>query len=163
MIAAMANNRVIGSDNGMPWHLPADLRHFKTITSGKPVVMGRNTFESIGRPLPNRTNIVVTGNPDFEAEGVVIVTSLDAALKLAAEHTDEAEEVMVIGGGKVYEALLPHADVLYLTYIDLEVNGDTFFPDYQNQGEWQELHHQACQADEKNPHNYTFVTLERKA
>lgn len=163
MIAAMAHNRVIGCDNKMPWHLPADLRFFKKVTTGKPVVMGRNTFESIGRPLPNRTNIVVTSNADYSPDGVIVVTNLDAALQVASEHMGESDEVMVIGGGKVYEALLSKTDVLYLTHIDLNVDGDTYFPDYNSQGNWHQSDKQVFKADEKNPYDYTFVTLKRSA
>ena len=157
MIAAMANNRVIGQDNKMPWHLPADLQHFKAVTMSKPVIMGRKTFESIGRPLPGRRNIVISRNVDYQAVGVEVVTSPEAAISLVCE----LDEVMVIGGGNVYKQFLEHADTLYLTFIDLDVDGDTQFPDYEKIANWQvaEQHHH--QGDEKNLYAYTFVTLDK--
>ena len=127
LIAARARNGVIGLDNRMPWYLPEDLAYFKRVTLGKPVVMGRKTFESIGRPLPGRLNIVVTRNPDWQAAGVQVAHSLDAALALAAEAVPE--EIMLIGGAELYRQALPQADVLYLTEIDAEFAGDAFFPE----------------------------------
>ncbi|MEJ2765823.1 type 3 dihydrofolate reductase [Photobacterium sp. MCCC 1A19761] len=157
MIAAMAHDRVIGKDNAMPWHLPADFAWFKQATMGKPVVMGRKTFESIGRPLPGRHNIVISRNPDFQADGVTVVNDI-AAAKAAAGSVDE---LMIIGGGAIYTACLAQADRLYLTFIDVEVTGDTRFPDW---GEgWQEVHHESYAADEKNAHDMRFVILERAA
>ncbi|WP_435275798.1 type 3 dihydrofolate reductase [Psychrobium sp. nBUS_13] len=140
MIAAMAKNRVIGKDNKMPWHLPEELAYFKKITMGKPIVMGRNTFESIGRPLPGRQNIVVSRNSELSIEGVTVVNSIDEAISAA----DNCEELMIIGGAMLYEHMLPKADVLYLTEIELDVDGDAYFPDY-NQHQWLksdvEVHH----------------------
>ncbi|MCG9024478.1 dihydrofolate reductase [Laribacter hongkongensis] len=127
LIAARARNGVIGLDNRMPWHLPEDLAYFKRVTLGKPVVMGRKTFESIGRPLPGRLNIVVTRNPGWQAAGVQVAHSLDAALVLAAAAVPE--EIMLIGGAELYRQALPQADVLYLTEIDAEFAGDAFFPE----------------------------------
>ena len=127
LIAARARNGVIGLDNQMPWHLPEDLAYFKRVTLGKPVLMGRKTFESIGRPLPGRLNIVVTRNPDWQAAGVQVAHSLDAALALAAAAAPE--EIMLIGGAELYRQALPQADVLYLTEIDAEFAGDAFFPE----------------------------------
>ncbi|MCG9095644.1 dihydrofolate reductase [Laribacter hongkongensis] len=127
LIAARARNGVIGLDNRMPWHLPEDLAYFKRVTLGKPVVMGRKTFESIGRPLPGRLNIVVTRNPGWQAAGVQVAHSLDAALALAAVAAPE--EIMLIGGAELYRQALPQADVLYLTEIDAEFAGDAFFPE----------------------------------
>ncbi|MCG8995795.1 dihydrofolate reductase [Laribacter hongkongensis] len=127
LIAARARNGVIGLDNRMPWHLPEDLAYFKHVTLGKPVVMGRKTFESIGRPLPGRLNIVVTRNPDWQAAGIQVAHSLDAALALAAAAAPE--EIMLIGGAELYRQALPQADVLYLTEIDAEFAGDAFFPE----------------------------------
>ncbi len=155
MIAAMANNRVIGQDNQMPWHLPADLQHFKKVTMAKPVIMGRKTFESIGRPLPGRQNIIITRNADYTAEGIEVVTSPEAALALVAD----VEEVMIIGGGNIYEQFLSQADRLYLTFIDLEVSGDTQFPDYECVANWTVVEQEQHQPDNKNPYSYTFVTL----
>ncbi len=125
MIAAMANDRVIGKDNAMPWHLPADFAWFKQSTLGKPIVMGgRKTFESIGRPLPGRQNIVISRNPNYHAEGVTVVPDIAAAKKAAGD----VEELMIIGGGRIYAACLPEADRLYLTFIDLIVEGGYLFP-----------------------------------
>lgn len=156
LIAAMAADRVIGMDNAMPWHLPADLAWFKRHTLNKPVIMGRRTWESIGRPLPDRLNIVISSQP-ATAEGATWVTSLEDALKAAGD----AEEVMVIGGGRIYEQLLPKADKLYLTHIDAEVVGDTTFPDFEPE-EWQSTFSEFHDADEKNSHSYCFEILERR-
>lgn len=152
LVAAMAKNRVIGKENAMPWHLPADLQHFKAVTLGKPIIMGRKTYESIGRPLPGRQNIVISRNSDYQLEGCDTVTSFEAAL----EATKNAEEVMVIGGGFLYSQVLPLANKLYLTFIDLEVDGDTQFPEYE-QLSLTEIKRKTFQADEKNPYNYAFV------
>ncbi|SIR54195.1 type 3 dihydrofolate reductase [Aeromonas veronii] len=158
MIAAMAHDRVIGKDNQMPWHLPADLAHFKRVTLGKPVLMGRKTFESIGRPLPGRRNLVISRNPDYQAEGIEVVGSVEAALALLAGSS--VEELMVIGGGHLYAEMLPSADCLYLTQIDLAVEGDTRFPAFDD-GQWQRVDCESHPADEKNPHPYSFETWQR--
>ncbi|MCH1920219.1 type 3 dihydrofolate reductase [Shewanella sp. A3A] len=131
MIAAMAHNRVIGKDNQMPWHLPEDLRHFKAMTLGKPIIMGRRTFESIGRPLPGRVNIVISRQTDYHADGITLVSSLNDALLAAGE----VEEVVIIGGGQLYREALPLAQRLYITEIDLAVEGDTTFPEWDD-GTW---------------------------
>lgn len=159
MIAAMAHDRVIGKDNQMPWHLPADLAHFKRVTLGKPVLMGRKTFESIGRPLPGRRNLVISRNPDYQAEGIEVVGSVEAALALLAGSS--VEELMVIGGGHLYAEMLPSADCLYLTRIDLAVVGDTRFPAFDD-GQWQRIECESHPADEKNPHPYSFETWQRR-
>ncbi|MFQ1649526.1 type 3 dihydrofolate reductase [Aeromonas veronii] len=159
MIAAMAHDRVIGKDNQMPWHLPADLAHFKRVTLGKPVLMGRKTFESIGRPLPGRRNLVISRNPDYQAEGIEMVGSVEAALALLAGSS--VEELMVIGGGHLYAEMLPSADCLYLTRIDLAVEGDTRFPAFDD-GQWQRVDCESHPADEKNPHPYSFETWQRR-
>ena len=159
MIAAMAHDRVIGKDNQMPWHLPADLAHFKRVTLGKPVLMGRKTFESIGRPLPGRRNLVISRNPDYQAEGIEVVGSVEAALALLAGSS--VEELMVIGGGHLYAEMLPSADCLYLTQIDLAVEGDTRFPAFDD-GQWQRVDCESHPADEKNPHLYSFETWQRR-
>ncbi|MFM5178818.1 type 3 dihydrofolate reductase [Aeromonas veronii] len=159
MIAAMAHDRVIGKDNQMPWHLPADLAHFKRVTLGKPVLMGRKTFESIGRPLPGRRNLVISRNPDYQAEGIEVVGSVEAALALLAGSS--VEELMVIGGGHLYAEMLPSADCLYLTQIDLAVEGDTRFPAFDD-GQWQRVDCESHSADEKNPHPYSFETWQRR-
>ncbi len=163
MIAALARNgnierdnpHVIGNDNAMPWHLPADFSWFKKQTIDKPVVMGRKTFESIGKPLPNRRNIVVTRNPEFSADGVTIVKSVDMALAEAGD----SDEVMIIGGGSIYNECLSKANRLYLTFIDAEITGDTYFPRW---GEgWSETYSEDYSADEKNAYDMRFVVLER--
>ncbi|MEL0610798.1 type 3 dihydrofolate reductase [Vibrio echinoideorum] len=155
MIAAMANNRVIGKDNQMPWHLPADFAWFKRSTMGKPVVMGRKTYDSIGRPLPGRLNVVISRDESLKIEGVTTVTSIELALELLSD----VDEVMIIGGGSIYESCLPKADKLYLTYIDFAVDGDTQFPEW---GEgWKQSFSETYQSDEKNKHNMEFVILER--
>lgn len=161
MIAAMANGRVIGADNGMPWHLPADLRHFKQVTIGKPVIMGRKTYESIGRALPGRTNIVISSQAGYSLDDATVVTSPEEALRVATSSPDADDEVMVIGGGTIYSSFLPSAQTLYLTFIDLEVEGDTRFPDYEAAATWHEIAREDNQPDERNPHRYSFVTLHR--
>lgn len=153
MIAAMANNRIIGKDNDMPWHLPADLKHFKAVTLGKPVIMGRRTYESIGRLLPGRVNIIITRNPEYAIEGAIMAESPEKALSLAGD----VEEVMVIGGGKIYSDFLTRADRLYLTHIDLDVEGDTQFPDYQAVADWEVLESISFSPDELNQYHYRFV------
>ncbi len=155
MIAAMARNRVIGKDNQMPWHLPADFAWFKKCTMGKPVIMGRKTFDSIGRPLPGRINIVISRDKNLTIEGVSCVASIEQALELVNTH----DEVMIIGGGSIYQACLPIADRLYLTFIELDVEGDTQFPDW---GEgWHKSYSEHYVADEKNLHNMEFVVMEK--
>ena len=125
IVVAMADNRVIGQDNRLPWHLPADLKHFKQLTTGKPILMGRKTWESIGRPLPERTNIVITRDPDYQAAGCTVVHSVDAALRAAEPHS----EVMVIGGAELYRQVLPEVSTIYLTQVHADVEGDTVFPE----------------------------------
>lgn len=157
MIAAMADNRIIGKDNQMPWHLPADLKHFKAVTLNKPVIMGRKTYESIGKALPQRLNIVVTRDESYQLEDATVVSSPEAAMSIAGD----VEEVMVIGGGTIYEHFLPHCDRLYVTEIKLKVSGDTQFPDYHSHAKWQETEAQYFNADDKNPYPYAFKTLDR--
>lgn len=156
LIVAMGSNRVIGVDNRMPWHLSADLKRFRHITLGKPVLMGRKTFESIGRPLPERTNIVLTGNPGYAAPGCVVAHSLEEALRMAGEG-----EVMVIGGAALYQACLPRAERLYLTLIHREFAGDTFFPAF-DPAEWREAAREDV-ADDPSGLSYSFLRLERPA
>ncbi|WP_045379460.1 type 3 dihydrofolate reductase [Vibrio campbellii] len=155
MIAAMADNRIIGKDNQMPWHLPADFAWFKRCTMGKPVVMGRKTYESIGRPLPGRLNIVISRDASLSIEGVTTVTSIEQALEVAGE----VEEVMIIGGGAIYAACLPMANKLYVTHIEAKIEGDTQFPDWGS--EFKETYSEAYQADEKNAYNMRFTVLEK--
>ena len=131
IIAAMDRNRLIGNNNELPWHLPADLAHFKKITLNKPILMGRKTYESIGRPLPGRQNIVLTRKADLEIEGVTVVTSLEAAIEIC----EGIDEVMVIGGGTIYELVIPQAQRMYLSYVDGEFEGDAWFPDF-DESQW---------------------------
>lgn len=159
IISALAKNRAIGKKNDLPWHLPADLKHFKETTTGKTIVMGLNTFKSIGsRPLPNRKNIVLSSDSESKVpEGVVLVNSLESVL----EMTKDEKEVMICGGAIVYQQFLPLADRLYLTYIDHDFEGDIFFPEFDMQS-WQEVSREDHQPDEKNLYPYSFVILERK-
>jgi len=156
IIAAMDRNRLIGNNNQLPWHLPADLQFFKRTTLGKPILMGRKTFDSIGRPLPGRRNVIISRNPNYQAAGCDVVHSIEEALKLVKE----SEEVMLIGGATLYEQALPRAQRLYLTLIDAEFTGDAWFPDYPQLGNWHEVSREKQQADEKNRMDYTFVILE---
>ncbi|MGV3344794.1 type 3 dihydrofolate reductase [Enterobacteriaceae bacterium LUAb1] len=157
LIAALAVDRVIGMQNAIPWQMPADLAWFKRHTLNKPIIMGRRTFESIGYPLPGRQNIVISSQPAQAAEGVTWVSSVTKALEAAAG----AEEVMVIGGGRVYEQYLPQASCLYLTHIDAEPEGDTFFPDYEPD-EWLPVFSEFHDADSANLYSYCFEILERR-
>ncbi len=156
IVVAMAANHVIGRDKKLPWHLPADLKHFKQLTTGKPILMGRKTWESIGRPLPERTSIVITRDPDYTAAGCVVVHSIDAALR-AAEHHDE---VMVIGGSELYRQVLPQVSTIYLTRVHADIEGDAVFPKLDD-SEWREVERTDCEPDENNAHVYSFITLER--
>ena len=164
MIVAMAKNNVIGRDNDMPWHLPADLKQFKSITLGSPIIMGRKTYESIGKPLPGRLNIILSRNPELVIEGCKVVNSLDDALKIAKESnasSDEPkEEIFIVGGAYLYNSYISEIDTLYLTQIDAEIEGDTFFPDY-TRFEWKETQRVERPADESNQYPLTFLTLER--
>jgi dihydrofolate reductase len=158
LIWAMTDERVIGIKNAMPWKLPADMKWFRQHTLGKPIIMGRKTFESFGaKPLPQRRNIIITGQKDYRAEGAVVTSSLDEALKEAGD----TEEVMVIGGASIYAQTLPRADRLYMTLIHVRgIEGDAWFPDFDI-SEWQEMERTDRTADEKNPYDYSFVILER--
>ncbi len=156
LVAAMARKRVIGRSGGMPWHLPADLRHFKALTLGHPVVMGRRTFESIGSALPGRTNIVISRSEQTLPEGVLSATGLDAAIEQAA-----AEQVMIIGGGEIYRQALPRASRMELTLIAADVDGDTFFPTWK----WSDWHLERMQArppDAANPWAMSFCSFARR-
>ena len=158
LIAAMAENRVIGRDNSLPWRLPADLKHFKALTVGKPIVMGRKTWESLPGLLPDRHHIVITGNESYQAEGCSVVHTVEEALAVAGD----APEVMIVGGAAFYEQMLPRAQRIYLTLVHAEIEGDAWFPAY-DADEWQELEREHYPADEKNPYAYTFLTLQRVA
>lgn len=156
IIAAVAENGVIGGGNQMPWHLSEDLRRFKAVTTGHPVVMGRKTFESLGRPLPNRTNVVITRNLGYKAEGVVIAGSLEEALTMFPA----GEEVFVIGGGDIYRQAMGVADRLYITHIGAPFDGDTHFPEIDPR-RWRETWREAHQYGEKFPHPFQFVNYQR--
>ncbi|WP_274620346.1 type 3 dihydrofolate reductase [Colwellia maritima] len=170
MIVATANNNIIGKDNDMPWHLPADLAYFKKVTLGKPIIMGRKTYESIGRALPGRRNIVISRDENYTpqgkgAEGVDVVTSVEQALafidRLNEMNVDETiEEVMVIGGGAIYQHCLPKADRLYVTHIKADIDGDTQFPDYDD-GSWQKVSSELRESDDKNSYDLYFCVYQR--
>jgi dihydrofolate reductase len=160
IIAAMAENGLIGKANSLPWHLPADLKHFKELTLNKAVLMGEKTFFSIGKPLKDRLNIVLSDNPVFEPSGCLLARSIEQAINLAKEKN--VEELMVIGGASVYKQFLPLADKMYLTVIKGDFEGDIYFPKY-DKSQWQEVSRQKNQPDEKNPYSYDFITLEKTA
>lgn len=153
IVVAMAHDNVIGIKNTLPWRLSDDLKHFKQITMGKPLLMGRKTYESIGKPLPGRLNIVLSRNPNIKIEGCKVVTNIDDALEVA-EHMPE---IIIMGGANLYQQMLPLADKLELTLVDAKIKGDAWFPtiDFEN---WQEVSREQHQADDKNQYNYTFVT-----
>ncbi len=155
LVAAMAKNRGIGIGGKMPWHLPAELAHFKRLTLNHSVLMGRRTYESIGRPLPQRQNIVLTNNPYLRLPGCEIATSLEYALQIA--HTDE---VMVIGGGMLYRQALPHADRMVLTLVDCDIEADTFFPAW-DAADWQQAGCTEVAADQRNAYAFSIVDLRR--
>lgn len=155
-IVAMSENYVIGHNNQLPWHLPADLRHFKNVTTGKPILMGRKTYESIGRPLPNRYNIVVTRDANFEAPGCLVVNSIETGLAAVAEQ----DEVYVIGGALLYQQMLPRIQRLYVTIIHHEFMGDTYFPAI-SPNDWREVERIDHKADEQNLYPYSFVVMDR--
>ncbi|MBT3772730.1 MAG: dihydrofolate reductase [Euryarchaeota archaeon] len=160
LLAAMDKNRAIGISGELPWHLSTDLQRFKERTLGRPIVMGRATFESIGRPLPGRTNIVLTRNTEWEVDGVSVVHDTESALEIAWK--EGAEELCVIGGGQVYALFLGKADVLELTFVEVEVaDADTWFPDWAVLGEWNEVNRTEHFAGENDDHNFTVVTLIR--
>ncbi|WP_339723122.1 type 3 dihydrofolate reductase [uncultured Paraglaciecola sp.] len=167
MIAAMANNRVIGADNAMPWHLPADLKHFKKVTLGKPIIMGRKTYASIGKALPGRLNIVVSTDVNFTLPDATVVNSCEQAIDVAANYCAQQQiedpEVMIIGGGTIYQHFLAFCHRLYLTQIDLDVAGDTYFPDYNAKYVWQETESESHHAEPLNPYNYRFISLVKQA
>jgi dihydrofolate reductase len=155
LIVAMAKNRVIGAKNKLPWRIPEDLKRFREITLGHPVIMGRKTWESIGRPLPGRSNIVVSRQPGFSAEGVTVVGSLDAAIDSAA--ASGSDEIFVIGGGEIYRQALSRADRIYLTLLERDVDGDAFFPDF-SEDEFKEI----AREERTEPERFCFVVLKRQ-
>ncbi len=156
MIAAMGDNRVIGVDGDMPWRLPADLKWFKQTTLGKPVIMGRKTYESIGRALPGRTNVVITRQADFTAEGCTVVHSIDEALQAAGD----VPEVMIIGGAAIYQACIPRAERLYMTIVHAAFDGDTYFPEF-DASKWEWTPVAEHNADDRNAYDTTYFVLDR--
>jgi dihydrofolate reductase len=155
IVAASANN-VIGVRGELPWRLPADLRRFKQVTTGKPIVMGRLTWDSIGRPLPNRQNIVISRNPDFTAAGCDIVASPDEAIDMAGD----VDELMIIGGGQLYREFLPRAQRIYLTRVAVNIAGDASFPELEAR-EWSETSREPHPADEEHAYSFEIIQLER--
>ena len=158
IIVAVAQNGVIGTGNRLPWHLPDDLKRFKALSMAKPIVMGRRTFDSIGKPLPGRTNIVVSRQPGLAIEGTIVTPSLDAALVAAGA----VPEVVVIGGAEIFRQVLPRTDVVHLTRVHARVAGDVMFPEL-DPGQWRETVVEHHAADERHQYAFTFVTLQRVA
>lgn len=152
LIAALGKNRVIGNENRLVWQIPEDMKRFRQLTLGKPIIMGRKTFESIGKPLPNRKNIILTRDRNYKAQGCITTHSPDEALKAARG----SEEIMIAGGEQIFREFLPMANRMYLTFIDEDFEGDAYFPEY-NKDEWKETKRE----EHKNDYKYTFVDLER--
>jgi dihydrofolate reductase len=156
LLVAATQNGVIGRDNGMPWHLPDDLKHFKALTLGKPVLMGRKTFDSIGKPLPGRTNLVLTRAAHWSAPGVTVVGDLAAAIHAAGS----SPELVVAGGAQIYALAMPQAARIYLTRIHAQIDGDTRLPDI-DVGQWREISREEHPIDSRHPYAMSFVTLQR--
>ncbi|MBE8189820.1 MAG: type 3 dihydrofolate reductase [Candidatus Thioglobus sp.] len=157
IIVAMDGKRLIGKNNALPWHLPADLGYFKKTTMGKTVLMGRKTYDSIGKPLPNRRNIIISRNLDYQAAGCEVMPSIEAAFELLKNEP----EVMVMGGACLYSQILPSCERLYITEIEGDFSGDAYFPEF-DKSDFQEVSRTSYQPDEKNSHKYHFVILDRK-
>ena len=162
LIVARASNGVIGVNNELPWRLPEDLKYFKQTTLGKPIIMGRNTWESLGRPLPGRDNIVVTRNPDYFPAGAVAVNDLETAIALGEMYAAQkgVDEIMIIGGEQIYRAAMPLVTRAYITEVDADIEGDAFFPALD--GEWDKTAEQVFAACEKNPYPYRFTVWQRR-
>ena len=162
MIAAVAENRAIGIDNKMPWYLPGDLRYFKAVTMGKPIIMGRKTFESLGKPLPGRTNIVITRDKAYHFDGIKVAHSLGDALSLAEDIAliDGVQELMVIGGAEIYRQALPRAERLYLTKVYKSFEGDAFFPEF-DESQWQETFREDHQTEDDQHLTYSYLILDK--
>jgi dihydrofolate reductase len=158
-IVAASENNVIGKDNKLPWRLPTDMKYFKNVTWGMPVIMGRKSFEALGEPLKGRTNIVVTRNKNWQANGVQTAQTIDQAIILASQT--DAKEIFIIGGGEIFQAALPSADRIYLTRVHENFEGDAFFPEIKKE-EWQLASNRDCEQDEKNPYAVSFQVWERK-
>jgi dihydrofolate reductase len=160
MIAAIGKNLAIGKNNDLLWSLPADLAHFKRLTTGKTIIMGRKTFESIGRPLPNRTNVVVTRQPDYVASGCLMAASLEKAIE-NAYHTRPSEEIMIVGGGELYREGMNLSTKLYITWVDVQPDADTYFPAIDPKI-WEKTDSEVRPADEKNPIQMEFCTYHKR-
>ena len=158
-IVAASENNVIGKDNKLPWCLPTDMRYFKNVTWGMPVIMGRKSFESLGKALKGRTNIVVSRNKDWKAPDVQVVQTIDQAITRATQS--DAKEIFIIGGAEIFRSALPSADRIYLTLVHGNFDGDAFFPE-MDRGEWKLKSNRDCEADEKNPYALSFQVWERK-
>ncbi len=157
LISAMTDDRVIGINNSLPWKLPSDMRWFRKHTLGKPIIMGRKTFESFGaKPLPERMNIIITNNNDYQADNCMVVNNIDSALQVAGN----VDEVMVIGGASFYQQMLPYADRLYLTFVHADIEGDAWFPEFDKSA-WKETLREDVLSDEKNQYPHTFVVMEK--
>src|SRR5512143_1043421 len=157
VIAALARNRVIGIENRLPWRLPEDLAHFKALTLNHPILMGRKTFESLGRPLPGRTNVVITRNADYRPDGCLVADSIPAAIALCGD----ADEVFFIGGADLYAQAIPLADRLYLTEVDVDATGDAWFPDYDRRA-FREIAREAHRGEKGDALRFDFVVYERE-
>ncbi len=158
-IVAASENNVIGKDNQLPWHLPTDTKYFKNITWGMPVIMGRKSFEALGKPLKGRKNIVITRNKNWKAEGVQVVQSIDKAITAATQA--DVREIFITGGAEIFQAALPSADKIYLTRVHGNFDGDAFFPEI-NEDEWKLTKNFDCEPDDKNPYALSFQVWERK-
>ena len=161
MIAALSSNNVIGRNNALPWHIGTDLKRFKALTMGHHLIMGRRTFDSVGKPLPGRITIVITHDTNFAAEGVTVVHSLEDAIRLAVDAGDQ--EPFIAGGAVVFEQAIHRADRMYLTRVHADIEGDTFFPDFDDVSEWHLSDSEHFEADEKNDYPFSFLTYERAA
>ncbi|HYH09344.1 MAG TPA: dihydrofolate reductase [Thermoanaerobaculia bacterium] len=159
MIAALSTNNVIGRNNDVPWRLSTDLKRFKALTMGHHLLMGRKTYESVGKPLPGRINVVITRREGYAPEGVTVVHSLEEAIRVAAAANDA--EAFIAGGAEIYAQSMHRADRMYLTRVHADVEGDTFFPDFDDVTEWRLTDSEHCDADEKNEHPFSFLTYER--
>lgn len=157
IVVAKASNNVIGAKNDLIWHLPNDLKHFKNLTSGHPIIMGRKTYESLGKPLPNRTNIVITRDSNWTTDGIVKENSLEKAIDSALKID---EDIYIIGGGNIYKQAMEFTDILYITEVHHEFDGDTYFPEIDTD-DWEEIERENFKKDEKHPFAYSFVTYKK--
>ena len=162
IIVAVAENGVIGSGNQLPWRLPDDLKRFKALSMGKPLIMGRKTFDSIGRPLPGRLNIVLSRQADLQIPGCRVVSSVDEAVGVAVEADPDVAEIVIVGGAEIYRQVLPRVQLIHLTRVHANVEGDAVFPELQER-QWREVAKEYHAADERHAHAFTFSTLQRVA